>query len=227
VQLDAELVPGWRPWRTDLQPGWKTVRGKVMSRASGERGRGGIAALHHNQVYAVRSEAHPNGPRVYAALTCWFCRHVQDIHIRPDMPPNQVLRKFAQRGWQVDEHRKKGNICPGPHFKPKEEPVSAPVAKLHQPETIIPMPPMPVLAKIVVSIDENFDKEAGAYIGAMSDKMIADHHGVGFAVVAKIRQDAGYKIKGDPAVIALRNDLEAVRSMVKDLSDKLAKLEAR
>jgi hypothetical protein len=105
--------------------------------------------------------------------------------------------------------------------------VSAPVAKLHQPETIIPMPPMPVLAKIVVSIDENFDKEAGAYIGAMSDKMIADHHGVGFAVVAKIRQDAGYKIKGDPAVIALRNDLEAVRSMVKDLSDKLAKLEAR
>lgn len=186
---------------------------------------------HANQVYDLHTKVIDGRNLLQAQLHCGSCQRTEPLNIRPDMPPSEVLRKFRQKNWRTDDSDRRRCLCPDcKHIRKPTKP--DPILKgpsmnkaLHQPETIIPTPEMPMVRKIFGIIDGHFDEEKGCYLGDWSDKKVADLIGVGYAVVAKVREDSGLKIKGNPALIALRNDFETWRSMGQEINDRLTKLE--
>jgi len=189
---------------------------------------------HVNQVYTMRSVVDGSRHINQAQLRCTGCKHVEPIQMRPDMPPDQVLKKFRQRGWQVDIKHADRCFCPDCKSRrtannnvpqPKGEPMHN--GAKHQPATILELPAPPVIRKVLGAIEEHFDEDKGRYIGDWSDKKIGAEVNLGWAIVAKIREDYGLKIKGDPEVMALRADLDSWIDMGKQLEHRLARLENR
>jgi len=189
---------------------------------------------HVNQVYTMRSVVDGSRHINQAQLRCTGCKHVEPIQMRPDMPPDQVLKKFRQRGWQVDIKHADRCFCPDCKSRktannnvpqPKGEPMNA-IGK-HQPASIITMPDLPTCRRILGAIEGHFDEESGRYLGDWSDKKIAAETGIAWGIVAKVREEFGLKIKGDPEVIALRTELNDLITKASDIETRLAKLEAR
>jgi hypothetical protein len=182
---------------------------------------------HQNQVYSVHSKVGDGRTQIIARLECWLCRGTEDLTIRPDFPPSEVLRKFRQKGWETherDKRRCRHSACEI-QTKPKGEAMNAPAK--HHPAAIIPMPDMVTIRKILGVVEDHFDEANGRYLGDWSDKKVSAEVGVGWAVVAKVREDSGLKIKGDPEIMALRADLDSWIDMGKQLDHRLSKLETR
>jgi hypothetical protein len=184
---------------------------------------------HQKQVYTMHGVVDGGRHINQAHLRCAGpCRHVESIHIRPDMPPDQVLKKFRQRGWQVDIKHAARNFCPdcksrktANNNQPKGE-----IMK-HQPEAIIPMPEMPVVRKILSIVEGHFDEEKGRYIGDWSDKKVSAEIGIPWGVIAKVREESGLKIKGNPELLALRSEIDTWIDMGKQLDHRLRQIENR
>lgn len=189
---------------------------------------------HQNQVYTIHSKVADGRTLIQAHLNCWWCRKDEPLTIRPDFPPSEVLRKFRQKGWETNDRDKRRCVCPTCIEVKKAEQKKGAKPVNHQsnvskmaPAVIIPMPEPPVIRRILGIIEGHFDETKGCYLGDWNDKKVAAEIGIGFAVIAKVREEYGLKLKGDPELLALKAEVAAWIAMGDDLTARVAKLEAR
>ena len=96
----------------------------------------------------------------------------------------------------------------------------------------LPVEPLPAISqaqrnRIRDLLEEHFNSEAGFYKSPWSDQKIARDAGVPFAAVSNIREIAYGPIKTDPEAMAIKSELDDVRTALSATMDTLAKLEQR
>jgi uncharacterized Zn finger protein (UPF0148 family) len=115
--------------------------------------------------------------------------HGWDQRISPEM----MARNLKKQGWQVSH---KPPLCPA--CQKKEKTVVTAQAG-----------PDPKLARrIYQKLDEVFDEAKRRYAASWSDDKVAKDLGVSVELVAGIRDEAYGKLAEDPAIAALRDDIE-------------------
>lgn len=97
---------------------------------------------HRNRVYGSQTRTADGRHVNQAVLHCWLCRREETLNIRPDMPPDQVLKKFRQKGWETNDREARRIICP--------DCIAARAEALRQTGTDAPEAIMDALAKMVL-----------------------------------------------------------------------------
>jgi hypothetical protein len=154
-------------------------------------------------------------------LRCCECGRLGQANLQPTIAPEGVFKKFRQMGWRCDEWRPV-HLCPDCHHPAKEKRMPAAPSN-----PVLPTPSMAQMRQIFAALEEHFDDKEGRYAGDWSDKKIGDQLNIPWAIVAKVREDAGMKMKADPEVMKLRADFTALKTMLDDLGIRLASLEKR
>jgi hypothetical protein len=69
-------------------------------------------------------------------------------------------------------------------------------------------------------LDESFDTVAGRYTDDMSDSKIAEVTGLSVKAVADLRAEFGYDLKTPPEIVALQDQVRAIRESIKAFEDE-------
>lgn len=185
---------------------------------------------HRNQVYTMHTAVEAGRCINQAHLRCGQCRRLESINMRPDMPPDQVLKKFRQKGWETDQRHAKHCICPEcckPKPKPELKPQGFYMTQLKEKLAEAMQPSLVHVRRILGIVEGHFDEDKGRYTGGYDDRKVAAELNLPWAMVAKVREESGLKIKGDPEVLAIKDDLATLMEMARDLTGRIAQLEAR
>ena len=186
---------------------------------------------HIGQVYTMGTDIIDGNCKTFARLDCGSasCDYSEKINMRPDMPTHIVLRKFEQHGWSVHERLKRRCICPKcrriekerKDMKPQPSLAVAITADAPPPRNLTPLETVSVIDKLRAV----FDEKAGIYLDGMSDKKIGEQLDIPWASVAQFRESIGYKLKGNPELLALKGDIAVMREMLAECERRLTKLE--
>lgn len=97
-----------------------------------------------------------------------------------------------------------------------------------------PTPPAPVrqptgpeMRRIFGLLEEKFDDKVGTYNPGWSDKRVGDELDLPWAMIRDVREMAGMKMRVDPEIAALKNDLTAAAELVAGLLTRLHALEKK
>ncbi|TZG24887.1 hypothetical protein [Sphingomonas montanisoli] len=139
------------------------------------------------------------------------------MNLRVLMAPDQIDKKFTQRGWRLDPA-----LCPGCAApKPKDPLMGAspsPAAIRGQTETL----------KLLA---QHFDGENGRYVTGWSDATIAKAAGISTETVAAFRIAGFGEIKEPAEVALLRSDINSLEALQRDhasaMSTEIAALRGR
>lgn len=151
----------------------------------------------------------PSAGGLVVKLACSGCPTVGERNMRVLMPPEQIDKKFAQAGWKLDPH-----LCPNCQALAAEE--KAQMASAPSPAAIAAQ------ARMFKLLDEHFDPEKGAFRAEWNDKRIADETGMKPETVAAFRKAAFGEIKEDPALAALRADINALEALQRETAASVA-----
>jgi hypothetical protein len=133
------------------------------------------------------------------------------------LPPEAVLSMFKKRGWQVHERRAGGWISPkGQEAKERIDPMSE-INKL-PPQTGAPAPDPKLLREIMLALGDAFDPDTGKWSAGKSDESVAKEVDCAVAVVTRVRRQYFGEEAVPAEMTALKNDLDAARGMLRDLS---------
>jgi hypothetical protein len=87
------------------------------------------------------------------------------------------------------------------------------------------------MRRIFALVEGHFDETKGCYLNGYNDERVSKELNLPRALIAKVREESGLKIKGNPEVIALRSELEALKDLfiaeAGKIEGKLKQLEAR
>ncbi|MBD3762621.1 hypothetical protein [Rhizorhabdus sp.] len=133
-----------------------------------------------------------------AILKCSSCGFESEVRMGTLMPPDQIDRKFIQRGWRIDP-----NKCPTCAAKPKESPMAT-----------TPSPgATKAFGKIFALLSQHFDTENGRYVTGWDDGKIAKETGMAPDVVIEFRRESFGEIR-EPAELALiRADINSLEQL--------------
>lgn len=138
------------------------------------------------------------------------------------MPPDQIDRKFAQIGWQVDP-----NVCPACRLK-REEAKEKKMATIHARPTMAAMKAQTTMFRL---LSDHFDTEDGRFEPGWDDARIAKETDLSREVVAEYRRAGFGEIKEAPEIAALRADIAALDSLAREqlgtLTAEIAALRTR
>lgn len=85
-------------------------------------------------------------------------------------------------------------------------------------------PTLAETALIFKKLDECYDR--GRYLDKWSDRKVADALDLPWALVAKVRETLLGPLKEDPAITALRSEIEQIEEFVAEAKEKLRQLVA-
>lgn len=165
---------------------------------------------------SLKSAPGVGGTTFVAHLQCARCPTNGERRLRAMMPPDQIDRKFAQAGWQVDPH-----VCPDCRAKSKEKPVVAtkPTAAA-----------MKAQANMFTLLNQHFDPDAGAYAADWNDQRVATESGLAVDHVTEFRRAGFGEIKEPPEIRVLRAEINDLDKMAKEwaasIVEDIAKLRA-
>ena len=106
-------------------------------------------------------------------------------------------------------------------MKPQPSLAVAITADAPPPRNLTPLETVSVIDKLRAV----FDEKAGIYLDGMSDKKIGEQLDIPWASVAQFRESIGYKLKGNPELLALKGDIAVMREMLAECERRLTKLE--
>ena len=151
-----------------------------------------------------------------ATVECSQCGAGADVSLRQIMPPDQIDKKFIQRGWKLDPH-----ICRNCQRRAqKEKKMTTPSASA-----------MKAQATMFRLLSDHFDTDAGQFDVEWSDERIAKETGLAKAIVTEFRRAGFGEIKEPSEVASLRADINALEALAKEnatgVSAEIAALRAR
>lgn len=118
-----------------------------------------------------------------------------------------MMKHLRASGW---EHDRRGPVC--------DTCVNAEKSKVTKPETLS----NPKLQrKVFALLDDHFDEDSRRYRPGWSDKKVADEAQTSVQFVEGLRRGAYGELAEDPAVTALRGEIEALSDEAKKSADML------
>lgn len=149
-----------------------------------------------------------SGTLLNAHVQCSRCPNVGDVGLRAVPPPEQIDKKFAQKGWALDP-----NLCPDCRRKPAKE-------KLDMTVKTSPAA-MRAQVEMITLLQTHFDPERGAYALGWSDEAVAKKSGISRDAVVEYREAGFGKLKEPPEIQLLKNDLAAAKSLLDETTTSL------
>ena len=166
-----------------------------------------------------RIQPGPQGgrPATRWSCTCSKCGHEGTFAWAVNTSPAYMVQNIEQAGWF---HSRRQRICPNCIEEAKEarkmnkiEPVSNP--KLQR--------------KVFALLDDHFDEDRKLYKAGWSDKKVAEAADTSEQFVINVRRGAYGELAEDPAVTAIRAEIDELRreahSMSDELLDRMGKIE--
>ena len=148
--------------------------------------------------------------RTVAFVKC-DCGETADVSIGGEQAMPQIMKKFEQKGWKLKKNHKPVCLKCQTQKLPKQEGSLTAFNK----DTPNPRPLTPIESvKVFKFLEENFDEGQGCYIGNVDDKSTAAMFDLPPASVVRFREEINYKIKGNPEILSLKNE---VRASIADL----------
>ena len=166
------------------------------------------------------------------------CNGKWETWVPPTYPPKILERKFQQAGWVIGATQRKNRCptCSRAKRTKKEEKVAGKsmgeaLASLQKAGSVVRDSGEPrQLTKaeerrVFTKLNEVFDETKGQYVNGYDDKSVARMLDLPWALVAKLREESGLVIKGDPVILGLRQEATALRTMLEDLELRIKALE--
>jgi hypothetical protein len=193
---------------------------------------------HKHQPYAIDRQQVGGRPQSWFVVHCGACPATERIHLHVNMTPEAVKHKFRNRDWVIERHHADGHRCPtcrraaqpAPTSK-KETPVmannvTALPAGSAAPGSAAVRDATPLeMRRIFALVEGHFDEAKGCYTGGYTDERVARELGLPRALITRVREESGLKIKGNPEVIALRADIDGLKDLLSGLETRCAALE--
>lgn len=160
----------------------------------------------------------------------WFvtckCGTTEYFGCPAETQPHATVAKIRKRGWRISERQ--SPVCKLCAIKER------PVKQDHITWNTNPK----IARKVYALLDDHFNEETKLYRSGWNDDKIAAEIQTSVEVVTRIREEAYGKLAEDPALQALRDDIELVRmetielqtqfnTNVATMLDKLSDLEKR
>ena len=166
----------------------------------------------------VRGEDHRS---VRWHIKCSACATDQECNWGAAIAPDAMAQNLRRRGWSV-------NAGKPPVCKSCQQ-------KEHKVKPNAPGPDPKIARRIYNLLEEHFHEETKRYRTGWDDARIASEIGTALMLVERIRREAYGELAVDPAVAALKDDLdmlrlewdEAITNLGKAYVAKMASLEAR
>lgn len=194
--------------------------------------------VHKGRGYQLVRENDGDGRfRTDFKIDC-VCGASERIHANPQMNPDGVAVIFRRKGWHVHDNNPAHNKCPdcvnlrGRRRAPQEAPrmKQQPAAPSQSPviRSIEARAATPAESRrIFAALDEVFLEDEGRYRTGHSDRTVGEKLDIPWATVEQLREASGLKINGDPELLALKTDFEAVQSMVAEIGKRLMAFESK
>ena len=150
------------------------------------------------------------------ALVVWCvgCGAHETLH-KPVMPGIDLARRiFRNKGWAQRGRKWSCPQCERPR------PVNIIPANVIEANIEVAMDYKTIFA-VGSLIETNFDAPQGVWRNGYSDERVAKETGVAAAQVAKMREEAFGKLKTPPELLALQNDVLAIRDMLAQVDARL------
>lgn len=172
-------------------------------------------------IWATRKRVVEGGrTRVVYEAWCATCGDV--VRLQADTRDQDlILNNYRAKGWTMFEHSARCPKCVttlGRHDHKEGQGVDTTKAKAVN-MTATVEPTIEEVGRIVRKINEVFDD--GRYLDGWSDRKVAEVLDIAPAKVTRARDLCIGPIKEDPAVTALRSEVEAVEEMLKGIKTKL------
>jgi hypothetical protein len=196
--------------------------------------KGGLPYEHTRRLVDNRTQ------HVARAVCCQCPAHVEVV-LAHDLPPDVVVRKIAEKGWE--RHGRLKWLCAGClSSKPKNDP-DALIRSAVASGKVVPMPP-PVHSAPAVGaqevreltvdekrrvrglLDANFDDAAGIYLDGYSDQRIATEADVPRACVRQLREASYGPIKRHPELDAIEAQIAEARAVAETARQEIATAQA-
>ena len=150
---------------------------------------------------SIRGGTGQAGTHFAALLQCSCCTAVGEVGLRAVIPPEQIDKKFKQRGWRLDPH-----ICPDHAAKRPEKPIMA--------ATPAPSPAaIQAQAKMFNLLNDTFDADKGVFAHDWTDQRIADTTNLAVETVVAFREAAFGPLKEPPEFAQIRADIAALEEL--------------
>lgn len=173
--------------------------------------------------------------RNVARMLCRQCGAHDEITAPSPNNPEFVARKFRDMGWDCDPWGPGRNRCPQcvaskrkpttiaaltADLKPKELNVSATNQSAVREATADER------ARIRHMLDKYFDDAKGCYLDGYTDQKVGAEINVPWALVTKVREAAYGPIRTDPAIEAVRGEIDAAIKLVEERTADLMQIRA-
>jgi hypothetical protein len=206
--------------------------------------------MHNGQTYDHVKEWRGSAFVHLFVMSCSTCSFTDRIHLQDSISPAGVHQKLRKRGWLTNERKRAKCFCPICATKPKEKTtVNANVTITPKSELAARQSPAPVvdrvelssaamqqllreptmfeIRRIIEAVGIYFDETEGRYTKGYSDQKIGEELNLPWAMVQKVRDQSGYKLKIDPEVAKLSSDIATVKEMLADLERRHSTLTKR
>jgi len=141
------------------------------------------------------------------------------------LPPDAVHQIFRKLGWIVGTRRARSNRCPECQLHPES---SKERQAMSVSSTVTGIPTISQTVAVASVLDHYFDAKAGRFTDGWNDERVSAETKVPRALVIKIREEGPWgELKGDPELEAIKADVGAVSTMLRDIEARLQAMERR
>ncbi len=152
---------------------------------------------------------------------CAECGAVDYLGGNPHLPPEIVVKKFAQKGWDITLHGRKSHCpkCAGKSKlnKGKASKVTTKKDPVAKPKNGGASPNPKIMRHLHQLLEEHFDEEQGDYQEGWSDREIAKRTDLSEEFVRRTRQEAYGDLKTPSELSRALSDCLEMQSMVEGL----------
>lgn len=133
---------------------------------------------------------------------------------------NDIVRTLQRRGWRIDKKARLCPACAAPKSHKIKEPCAMAPAKTKPAEADPPRQMTPAdRRRIFREIDGNWDEAKARYLGAATDKTIAEAMDVPWAWVEQVRREAFGERGDNEATDKVKGELQHVRGEIRRQTD--------
>lgn len=176
-----------------------------------------MARAYEGQPFTVHEHA-IGGQRLYAAVgTCRCKATTATVNLTRDLPPDQVLKKFQQRGLFASRGEFTAACCRNRKEMLQMSNSAKVINGQQSPEA------MKAQRQVFALLETYFDEKQGRYSNSYSDQRIATETGASVAFVAEIRTTCFGVLKPPSELEQLQADIAAIEAMVRDLRSRVDK----
>lgn len=171
------------------------------------------------------------GPRGRGKAPIWAvackCGTVEKLMVASDSAPEFIQQRFTRKGWRFHGGKAVCPTCLKTHPPPKQVNGHEQPQGVNMPaEQPIKTVPLATLGKVLPYINSHYDEEDHRYRDGWSDAFVSKETGFSIEIVKGIRESV-YGQMSDPAVVALRSDIDSMQAMLDDLRRRCDALEKR